>query len=130
MRIPEAEGERSTAGEWSTAVAGEERLTAGEVLHVVRKLGMLRLPVESWARTGAALERLEEHVLAGVGSFPAALVGEVENAASGHRILQAGASPAVPPPDPVRERLNRMVHALTEPAERDGDDHDRAADRL
>ena len=117
MRIPETEGERDAES------AGEEHLTAAEVLRIVRALGMLRLPAESWARTDRALERLEEHVLAGAGSFSAALVDEVENAASGHRILRAGSSPAVPPPDPVRERLNRMVHALTEPVEQDGDDH-------
>ncbi|WP_432932383.1 CATRA system-associated protein [Microbispora sp. CA-135349] len=116
MRIPETEGERNAAS------ASEEHLTAGQVLRIVRLLGMLRLPADSWTRTDRALERLEEDVIAGAGLFSAALVGEVEDAASGHRILRAGASPAVPPPDPVRERLNRMIHALTEQVEQ-GDDH-------
>ncbi|MEU7882986.1 CATRA system-associated protein [Microbispora bryophytorum] len=114
MPIPEAEGERKAKE------TDEERVTADAVLRFVRLLGAVRLPVESWTRTESALQRLEEAVAAGTGVYSAELVGEVEKAASGHRIIEAGSSPVTPPPDPIRERLNRLIHALTEQAEGDG----------
>jgi CATRA-associated small protein len=90
---------------------------AADLLAILEVVDGLRLTEESWADTERALARAEASLFQG--GVPATIVGEVETA-TGRRIGMAGSEPLVPAPAVVRERLNRLVHRLSEEDDEDG----------
>ncbi|TKK89570.1 hypothetical protein FDA94_09270 [Herbidospora galbida] len=83
-----------------------------DLLDLAADIAQWRVPPEQWERIGGLLEQAAASL-----DEPAALrlvLEELENAGQG-RITKIGTPPIVPPPPPVRERLNQLVHALSGP---------------
>ncbi|WP_062440895.1 CATRA system-associated protein [Herbidospora daliensis] len=83
-----------------------------DLLDLAADIVQWRVPTEQWEKIGGLLE-----LAAAALGEPAVLrpvLEELENEGPG-RITKIGATPVVPPPPPVRDRLNQLVHALSGP---------------
>ncbi|WP_330277833.1 hypothetical protein OG205_20465 [Lentzea sp. NBC_00516] len=81
-----------------------------EILSMLNQVSDLRLSAERWQKVTALLHRMESARAANDLDGMLAVVVELEMAA--RRIPTIGSEPAGPPPPPVRDRLNQLVHAL------------------
>ncbi|WP_062349293.1 CATRA system-associated protein [Herbidospora yilanensis] len=83
-----------------------------DLLDLVTDIAQWRVPPGHWETIGGLLDLAAASL-----DEPAALrlvLEELENAGQG-RITKIGSPPIVPPPPPVRERLNQLVHELSGP---------------
>ena len=86
--------------------------TVGDALDVARDLVLWELGSEQWERVGVILDRIGAALATGdPGGFSDALV-ELELSAPG-RIVRIGSRAGRGIPEPVLERRNTLVHALT-----------------
>jgi hypothetical protein len=87
----------------------EVRLAALDVLTDVLEW---RLAEERWARVTEIVQTLDNAL--STGDLVALEAATVDLELAGPvRIIRVGATPQIPAPPPVRERINRMVHSLT-----------------
>ncbi|WP_066375806.1 CATRA system-associated protein [Herbidospora mongoliensis] len=83
-----------------------------DLLDLVTDIDQWRVTPEHWETIGGLLELAAASLTEPAALRP--LLEELENAGQ-DRITRIGASPIVPPPPPVRDRLNQLVHALSGP---------------
>jgi hypothetical protein len=87
---------------------------AEDALEVLRDIDEWQLPEERWADIGELVESLTEALAAGDHDGVRKATAALEVAAP-VRTTRIGAKPRVPSPEPIRERVNRLVHALEPP---------------
>jgi hypothetical protein len=85
------------------------------------------LPQARWTRVTEIVQSIDKALSAGDPVALEAATIDLE-LASPIRITRVGATPQVPAPAPVRERINRMVHTLTSDGGTDRDAGDRETD--
>ncbi|WP_329242162.1 hypothetical protein OG223_03530 [Streptomyces sp. NBC_01478] len=89
-----------------------DRETAGEASLALRlMLKEWRLTPEAWAEVAEVLDMLSAAVAAGKAAKVAELTGELDEW-SGGRVTRITADDRVPLPEPERERVVALVHAL------------------
>ncbi|MUN36920.1 CATRA system-associated protein [Actinomadura litoris] len=135
MRLPEAAFDLSNSAP-RTAEIIKDALT------VLADLQGWELPLERWERIEAVTIRMQEACAAGDEEAFWGASADLESMAP-NRITRIGDTPVVPPPPPIRERANQLIHSLggktartsdifgAERAGEDdaGDTDDRVADR-
>ncbi|HEX3959469.1 MAG TPA: CATRA system-associated protein [Trebonia sp.] len=95
------------------------RLDAGSV---IADIGEWELPVARWSDVEGLLAALSLALDAGDLAAAADVISRLELSGPVRSRTRIGQAPAGPPPPPVRERLNQLVHQLTVPAAIPGDE--------
>ena len=120
------------SSEWNSDDPADVR---AEALDVVSDALQWQLADARWQTIEQTLDVMAAAIEAGDAGALTAATADLELAGP-LRITRIGAAPIVPPPPPVRDRLNRLVHALggtvladREEAERTGADDDDASRR-
>ncbi|MEU7921948.1 CATRA system-associated protein [Micromonospora zamorensis] len=106
---------------------GTQRLSAEDVedvLAILNDLAEWELAAERWDRVNRLVDALGHAVAAGDPDAVASVTIELELLGP-LRATRLGTTPVGPPPAPVRERVNRLVHELVKPTSslREGDEH-------
>jgi hypothetical protein len=86
-----------------------------------------KLAPARWNLVAELLDLLAEAAQAGDGALLAAAAAELDQVGP-VRITRIGSTPKQPAPEPVRERLNHLVHRLSGPADGQSADFDQATD--
>lgn len=105
-------------GDTGDGAAVLDRETRDDALDVLRDALQWRLADQRWAAIRAAVDALRAAVRAGDADGARSAVAELELLGP-VRATPVGRAPTVPPPDPVREEINELVHTLdgsTEPS--------------
>ncbi|MBT2207779.1 CATRA system-associated protein [Actinomadura sp. NEAU-AAG7] len=82
-----------------------------ELLDLLNEIPRWRLPDDRWDRTDQYLRALDD-------ALAARDIAELDAAAAGvelccaRRVTRLGEPSTVPPPEPVLERVNQLIHAL------------------
>jgi CATRA-Associated Small Protein len=122
--VPTTHGADGQHASEDVAIA-EAKLAALDVLTDVLQW---RLPQARWTRVTEIVQSIDKALSAGDPIALEAATVDLELAGP-VRITRVGATPQVPAPQPVRERVNRLVHSLTDDAGTDRGGGDRGKDR-